>query len=106
MDTPAPFGFTDSHLAPWRQSTFAPGVWVKDLGASDGQRIELVRFEAGVRFPRHTHAGPEFIYVLDGEAIQGGRRLGPGCVGIAATGTEEDDFKSETGCTFLLVYTE
>jgi anti-sigma factor ChrR (cupin superfamily) len=103
---PGAFGFTDSNLAPWRPSAVVPGVWIKDLGATDGRRIELVRCDPGVRFPLHVHHGPEFVYVLEGEAIQRGRRLGSGCVGIAATGTEEDDFMSEIGCTFLLVYTE
>lgn len=101
-----PFLSADSHLIPWRQSTHAPGILVKDLGSSDGQAIQLVRFEPGARFPWHKHLGAEFLYVVDGEAIQRGRRLGPGCVGIAPAGSEEDDFWSEVGCTFVTVYTE
>lgn len=101
-----PFLRADSTRIPWRKSNFAEGVLVKDLGSSDGQSIQLVRFEPGARFPRHQHSGPEFLYVIDGEAIQRGKRLGPGCVGIAPAGTEEDDFWSETGCVFLTVYTE
>lgn len=91
---------------PWRRSQFADGVFVKDLGTSDGQSMQLVRFEAGVHFPWHRHAGPEFIYVLEGEVTQRGRKLGPGDAGIAPANTEEADFLSETGATFLLVYTE
>jgi hypothetical protein len=50
--------------------------------------------------------GPEFLYILDGEAIQQGQRLGPGWAGVAASGTLDEHFRSETGCVFLLVYSE
>ena len=40
-----------------------------------------VRFEPGTRFPVHVHKRPEFIFVLEGELVQAGRRLGPGWPG-------------------------
>src|SRR5579875_2792236 len=98
--------FKQQRKVPWRQSTLADGVWVKNLVAANGRATQLVRYEPGARFPMHRHAGPEFLYVLEGEAIQYGQRLGPVSASVAATGTEEDGFTSETGCTFLLVYTE
>src|SRR5215469_7594706 len=101
-----PFIVTASAAIPWRKSKFAEGVYVKELGTSDGQAMQLVRCERGARFPWHRHAGPEFIYVIAGEVIQRGKRLGPGDAGIAPAETEEDDFLSETGATFLTVYTE
>jgi anti-sigma factor ChrR (cupin superfamily) len=61
---------------------------------------------AGRDISSHKHAGPEFIYVIEGEVVQPGERLGSGCAGIAPAGTEEDDFVSETGATFLIIYTE
>jgi anti-sigma factor ChrR (cupin superfamily) len=97
---------SNSNEIPWRKSVFAEGVLVKDLGSSDGRSIQLVRFEPGAKFPWHKHTGPEFLYILEGEAIQRGKRLGSGWVGIAPTGTEEDDFTSEIGATFVLVYSE
>ncbi len=102
----ASYLFANSHEMPWRKSDFADGVHVKDLGQSDGQAMQLVRFDAGTRFPRHSHAGPEFVYVLSGEVIQQGRRLAAGWAGIAPAGTEEDDFASESGATFLIVYAD
>ena len=101
-----PFAAINSHAIAWRKSDFAPGVSVKDLGESDGQAMQLVQFDPGARFPWHRHAAPEFIYILAGEVIQRGRRLGAGWAGIAPAGTEEDDFMSETGAQFLLVYGE
>jgi uncharacterized cupin superfamily protein len=101
-----PFLSANSAEIPWRPSTFAKGVSVKDLGSANGQAMQLVRFEPGTRFPWHRHAGPEFVYVVEGEVIQRGIRLGPGWAGVSAEGTEEADFLSETGAVFLTVYTD
>src|SRR5215203_4564840 len=59
--------FADSESTPWRASTFAAGVEVKDLGAANGRAMQLVRFPPGTVFPVHKHAGPEFVYILEGE---------------------------------------
>ena len=100
------FSFVDAARVPWRPSAFAPRVYVKDLGSSDGRSMQLVRYEPGASFPVHRHAGPELIYVLEGELIRGGGRLGPGWATVAAAGTTDDDVRTETGCTFLTVYSE
>ncbi len=97
---------TDASSIPWRASTEVEGVEVKDLGRANGRAMQLVRCRPGVIFPDHRHTGPEFIYVLEGEAIQNGRRLGPGWAGVAETGTVDQQFRSETGCVFLIVYSE
>jgi anti-sigma factor ChrR (cupin superfamily) len=96
--------FTDAASLPWRASAYVEGVEVKDLGMANGRAMQLVRCRPGVVFPTHRHTGPEFIYMLDGEAIQNGQRLGPGWAGVAASGTLDEHFRSETGCVFLIVY--
>jgi anti-sigma factor ChrR (cupin superfamily) len=88
---------------PWRPSTFAPGVSVRDIATTDGWEMQLVRFEPGARFPIHTHERPEFVFVLEGELIQAGRRLGPGWASVASAGSVDEDVHSETGCLFVLV---
>jgi anti-sigma factor ChrR (cupin superfamily) len=100
------FFYADSESKPWRASTFAPNVEVKELGAANGRVMQLVRFPPGTVFPVHRHEGPEFVYVLEGELIQNGRRLGRGWVSVATAGTVDKDVKSETGCVFLIVYSE
>ncbi|MFV0284577.1 MAG: cupin domain-containing protein [Castellaniella sp.] len=95
------FSFTDSATAPWIDSRFAPGVQVKNLGKADGRGLQLVRFAPGATFPRHLHHGAEFIFLLEGEAFQNGTRLLPGWSSVAAPGTVDEDFRSETGCLFL-----
>jgi hypothetical protein len=88
---------------PWRPSTFAPGVFVRDVATTDGWEMQVVRCERGARFPIHTHDRPEFIFVLEGELIQAGRRLGPGWASVAAAGSVDEDVHSEIGCVFVLV---
>jgi anti-sigma factor ChrR (cupin superfamily) len=100
------YQFKDSASIPWRQSTFAQGVEVKDLGTTDGRSMQLVRFAAGASFPLHRHEGPEFIYLLEGEATQEGQKLQAGWSSVAATGTDDHEFHSTAGCTFLTVYSE
>ena len=88
---------------PWRPSAVARGVHVKDVAASDGWQMQLVRCDPGARFPVHTHAGPEFLFILEGELVQAGRRLGPGWASVASAGSVDDDVRSDTGCVFVLV---
>lgn len=98
--------FKDSSIIPWRTSSFASGVEVKDLGTTDNRSMQLVRFAPGASFPLHTHTGPEFIYLLEGEAVQEGQSLRAGWASVAATTTTDHDFHSPTGCIFLTVYSE
>jgi len=98
--------FTNAATTPFRTSTHAAKVRVKDLGSADGRSMQLVRFEPGAAFPLHIHRGPEYVYVFEGELIQQGRRLGPGWASVAAAGSVDDDVRSEGGCTFLTVYSE
>src|SRR6266540_2652978 len=49
--------------------------------------IQIVRFEPGARFPVHTHESPEFLFILEGELVQAGRRMGPGWASVASAGT-------------------
>lgn len=88
---------------PWKPSTYAAGLFVKDVAVTDGLEMQIVRCEPGARIPLHTHECPEFIYVLEGELIVAGDRLGPGSASVASRGSEHADVHSETGCVFVLV---
>ncbi len=92
-----------THDLAWRPSTMAAGVFVKDVAVTDGWEMQIVRVEPGARFPTHTHEGPEFLFVLEGELVQAGRRLGPGWASVASAGTVDEDVYSEKGCLFVLV---
>jgi len=88
---------------PWRPSTFAAGVFVRDIAMTDGGEMQVVRLEPGARFPVHTHERGEFVFVLEGELVQAGCRMGPGWASVAAAGSVDEDVHSETGYVFVLV---
>jgi len=115
---------TSSKRAPWRSKLYAktytmqawdwkedPRRYVRALCRPFGIRprltagweMQLVRFEPGARFPVHTHEQPEFLFVLEGELVQAGRRLGPGWASVASPGSVDADVYSEAGCVFVLV---
>jgi hypothetical protein len=87
----------------WEQ--VAPGIECKLL-ATDTERHRvsmLVRLAPGARYPAHTHAGVEELYLLDGELWIGARKLLPGDYNYGAPGADDDRVWSETGCTCVLV---
>ena len=43
------------------------------------------------------------MFILSGELVQTGRRLGPGWVSVASAGSVDEDVHSDTGCVFVLV---
>jgi anti-sigma factor ChrR (cupin superfamily) len=100
---PGAFRSVKADDLPWRPSTMAPGVFVKDIAVAGGWEMQIVRFEPGTRFPVHTHEQPEFLFILEGELVQAGRRLGPGWASVASPGSVDADVYSETGCVFVLV---
>ena len=93
----------DCSTLPWEPSTFAAGVSVKNVAVAGGLELQLVRFEPGARLPEHTHALPEFIYVLEGDLCIGDAVLGAGSASIASHGSVHANVHSVTGCTFVLV---
>ena len=99
----ASFYAVNSGDVPWRPSTMASGVFVKDIAITAGWEMQLVRFEPGARFPIHTHEHPEFLFILEGELVQAGNRLGPGWASVASPGSVDADVYSDTGCIFVLV---
>src|SRR5262245_28742665 len=98
-----PFWSVKVDELPWRPSTMASGVFVRDIANTDGWEMQMVRLEPGARFPVHTHERPEFLFILEGELVEAGRRIGPGWARVAGAGTVDEDVHSETGCIFVLV---
>ena len=83
----------------------APGIECK-LFATDVERHRvsmLVRLAPGARYPAHTHAGAEELYLLDGELWIDERKLFAGDYNYGAPGTSDERAWSETGCTCLLI---
>lgn len=87
----------------WEQ--VAPGISCKLLAtdAEQGLVSMLVRLDAGVEYPAHTHAGREELHLLDGELWIDERKLHPGDYNRAEAGSADKRVWSETGCTCVLV---
>jgi hypothetical protein len=45
----------------------------------------------------------KFLFILEGELVQAGKRFGPGWANVASAGSVDADVYSETGCVFVLV---
>lgn len=88
---------------PWKPSTWFAGLSVKDIAVTGGLEMQIIRLEAGVQLPVHTHELPEFIYVLEGELMVGDQRLSSGWVSVASAGSVHSGVRSDTGCVFMLV---
>jgi len=81
------------------------GAWLKLLSLNKDRNYAVLmgRLEAGVRYPAHTHPGPEELYILTGDLHIGDRALGPGDFHHADAGTAHDVNYSVEGCTLLAV---
>ena len=87
----------------WEQ--VAPGIFCK-LMATDstkGRVSMLVRLEPGVKYPPHTHAGVEELFLLDGELWIDDRQLYPGDCNRAEPLSGDKRVWSKTGCTCVLI---
>ena len=81
------------------------GAWIKLLALvkERGYAVLMGRLEAGVRYPPHTHAGAEELYIVSGDLNIGDRRLGPGDFHHADAGTAHGENYSVEGCTLIAV---
>jgi quercetin dioxygenase-like cupin family protein len=88
----------------WRPHPI-PGIAVKVLSidATTGVATLLIKAAPGTTYPAHHHSGPEGCYVIEGEILVAGRRIGPGDFHLADAGSDHDPLYTETGATVLLV---
>jgi anti-sigma factor ChrR (cupin superfamily) len=87
----------------WEQ--VAPGIECKLL-ATDTERHRvsmLVRLAPGARYPAHTHADVEELYLLDGELWIDERKLSPGDYNYGSPGAGDERVWSDGGCTCVLI---
>jgi anti-sigma factor ChrR (cupin superfamily) len=105
---------TDAIPAGWTIVRAAEGKWmagedkgtaIKVLGRDDaeGCRTMLVRLKAEGCYPGFSPAGPMELYLIEGDLLVNGERLGPGDYCAAPAGTVLHDMESPGGCQFLLL---
>ncbi len=81
------------------------GAWVKllTLERERGYAVLLGKLGPGVKYPPHTHSGPEDLYILTGDLHLGDRTLGPGDFHHSDGGTSHGINYSVQGCTLMAV---
>jgi len=84
-----------------------PGAFVKllSLERERGYAVLLGKLDPGTRYPAHTNAGPEDIFMLTGDLVVSGRKLVPGDFHHADGGSWHEENYSVDGCTLLAVLT-
>jgi quercetin dioxygenase-like cupin family protein len=82
-----------------------PGITVKMLSVDpkSGVATLLIKAAPGTTYPAHHHSGPEGCYVIEGEVLVAGRRIGAGDFHLADADSDHDPLYTETGATVLLV---
>lgn len=81
------------------------GIAVKPL-ATDKERgyaTILMRLDAGVNFPPHSHEGAEQCYIISGDVCVRGQRLAQGSFFSTAAHAHHGDISTIQGATVLLV---
>lgn len=90
----------------WQQ--VQEGVMLKQLyiDHANGIATSLVKMLPGTSLPPHSHAGPEQIYVLEGDCHVRGQRLAAGDYHRAEAGSIHESTYTVNGTMFLIVAPE
>ena len=84
-----------------------PGVSMKLLSGDGegGGLYVLTTMGPGSKIPAHSHTGAnEFVYVLSGDFVEGGKSYGPGSFFFGLAGTTHGPHTSQAGCSVLTHY--
>lgn len=84
-----------------------PGAFIRLLSIERelGYAVLLGKLDPGTRYPAHTNAGPEDIFMLTGDLVVSGRKLVAGDFHHADGGSWHEENYSVDGCTLLAVLT-
>lgn len=87
----------------WQENPI-PGIWIKQLfqDPEEHSATSLIRMDAGSRYPSHRHAGPEEVFLLQGDLVVEGLSLKPGDYCNAQPSTVHHETYTEAGCLFIL----
>jgi quercetin dioxygenase-like cupin family protein len=92
----------------WRPFPLLEGITVKVLRRELAGVVlhALVRLAPRAELPKHKHASPEEILMLDGALVMGDVTMRPGEYCHADTGSIHCAAHAPNGCTFLLIGSE
>lgn len=65
--------------------------------------IHRLKMKQGTRIPAHTHPADEYVYVLSGKVVTGGRPCDEGCFWFTPAGTRQGPHFAETDVEIITV---
>jgi quercetin dioxygenase-like cupin family protein len=92
----------DAEWMPWTGS--AGEARARILGTADGYAVVLVEAKPGYQGDPHVHTYAEFNYVVDGTVRNQGLEMKAGDGYAAAAGSSHDDFATDSGATYLVIF--
>jgi anti-sigma factor ChrR (cupin superfamily) len=92
----------DSARMEWRPSAMS-GIAIKELysDSSHPERVALIKWEPGARYPRHRHTGGEEVLVLEGSLVDEAGRYPRGTWIRNPPGSAHEPYSPE-GCVLLI----
>lgn len=96
--------FNDPGTGAWAKIDFLPGVEIMPLAqpVPEGS-IHRARLAAGTTIPVHTHPADEYVLVLSGTVVTGGRRCETGTFWTTPGGTRQGPHVALTDVELLTV---
>ncbi|HTL63332.1 MAG TPA: cupin domain-containing protein [Nitrospira sp.] len=65
--------------------------------------IHRLKMKKGTKIPAHTHPADEYVYVLSGRLVTGGRECEKGCFWITPAGTRQGPHVAATDVEIITV---
>ncbi len=94
--------FADPASVAWIE--FAPGVQLRVLAQPvPNGSIHRAKLTAGTTIPVHIHPADEFVQVLSGTIVTGGRRCEAGTFWITPSGTRQGPHVAESDVELLTI---
>jgi quercetin dioxygenase-like cupin family protein len=94
--------FADPASVAWIE--FAPGVQLRVLAQPvPNGSIHRAKLTAGTTIPVHIHPADEFVQVLSGTIVTGGRRFEAGTFWITPSGTRQGPHVAESDVELLTI---
>jgi quercetin dioxygenase-like cupin family protein len=92
----------DTEWMPWVGSEGEARA--KILGTADGYAVTLVEAQPGYCGAAHVHAHAEFHYLVEGTIRNQGQEMTAGDAYAAAAGSTHDEFATESGATYIVIF--
>ena len=65
--------------------------------------IHRLKMKSGTRIPAHTHPADEYVLILSGELLTGGRKCEQGCFWVTPAGTRQGPHVAVTDVEIMTV---